>query len=74
MSNLSFLLFISNGEVFVVLLAVLVLFGSKKIPELAKSFGKGLTEIKKATNDIKREINDADVTKDIREIKKDLTG
>ena len=44
------------GEIFVILLIVLILFGSKKIPELARGIGKGIREVKDATNDIKREI------------------
>ncbi|HYX08016.1 MAG TPA: twin-arginine translocase TatA/TatE family subunit [Bacteroidales bacterium] len=64
------LLFISGPEIFVVFIVVLLLFGSKKIPEVAKGLGKGLSEFKKATDDIKKEINDSsgDVMKDIREI------
>ena len=46
-----------GGEIFVVLLLILMLFGSKKIPELARGLGKGMREIKDATNDIKREIS-----------------
>lgn len=63
-------LFISGPEIFVVFIVVLLLFGSKKIPEVAKGLGKGLSEFKKATDDIKKEINDSsgDVMKDIREI------
>ena len=66
----SHLLFISGPEIFVVFIVVLLLFGSKKIPEVAKGLGKGLSEFKKATDDIKKEINDSsgDVMKDIREI------
>ncbi|NQY66362.1 MAG: twin-arginine translocase TatA/TatE family subunit [Flavobacteriales bacterium] len=45
-----------GGEIFVILLIVLILFGSKKIPELARGIGKGIREVKDATNDIKREI------------------
>ena len=64
------LLFISGPEIFVVFIVVLLLFGSKKIPEVARGLGKGLSEFKKATDDIKKEINDSsgDVMKDIREI------
>lgn len=70
----SVLLFISGSEVFVIVLAILLLFGSKKIPELARGLGKGIKEFKKATEDIKKEINDntSDLTKDIRDIKEDL--
>jgi sec-independent protein translocase protein TatA len=64
------LLFISGPEIFVVFIVVLLLFGSKKIPEVARGLGKGLSEFKKATDDIKKEIHDSsgDVMKDIREV------
>ena len=55
MSHPIFLFGVSAGEVLVILLVVLLLFGSKKIPELARSFGKGMSEFKKATEDIKQE-------------------
>ncbi len=68
------LLFISGSEVFIIVLAILLLFGSKKIPELARGLGKGIKEFKKATEDIKREIRDntSDLTQDIRDIRNDL--
>ena len=65
-------LFISGAEIFIVILVVVLLFGAKRIPEIARGLGKGMKEFKKATDDIKREINDVDVSKDIREIKKDI--
>ena len=53
----SILLFgISGGEIFVVLLVVLLFFGSKKIPELARGLGKGMREFKNAANEIQRDI------------------
>ena len=69
------LLFISGSEVFIILVVVLVLFGAKKIPELAKGLGKGMREFKKATEDIKREINESsnDIKKDINEMKDNIT-
>lgn len=69
------LLFISGQEIFVVLIFVLLLFGSKKIPEVARGLGKGMREFKKATDDIKREINNQsqEFVKDIKEIKKDIS-
>ena len=45
-----------GGEIFVILIIILMLFGSKKIPELARGIGKGIREVKDATNDIQREI------------------
>ncbi len=43
----------------VILLFVVIFFGSKKIPELAKGLGKGLRELKDASNEIKKEIRDS---------------
>ncbi len=67
-------LFISGSEIFVVALVVVLLFGANKIPELAKGLGKGLKEFKKATEEIKKEISDANVSEDIKDIKKDVSG
>lgn len=49
-------LFISGPEIFVILLIVVMVFGSDKLPEIARGLGKGMRQIKDATNDIKREI------------------
>lgn len=56
------------------MIVVLLLFGAKKIPEVARGLGKGLNEFKKATDDIKKEINNntGDIGKDIKEIQDDL--
>lgn len=68
------LLFFSGQEILVVVLAVLLLFGSKEIPRMAKMFGQGMKEFRRATDDIKREIQDSssDVVSDFKEISKDL--
>ena len=68
------LLFISGGELVVVALVFLLLFGSKKIPEMARGLGKGLREFKKAADDIKREISESapDVEKGISDLEKDM--
>ena len=52
------LLFISGAELVMVMLLALLFFGSKAIPDIARTLGKGLREFKKATNEIKREINE----------------
>ena len=44
-------------EIVVILLVVLLLFGAKKLPEFARGLGKGIKEFKKASSDIKDEIN-----------------
>lgn len=63
-------LFIGAPEVFIILLIVVMVFGADKIPDIARGMGKGIRQIKDATNDIKKEINDSakgiDVTKDIK--------
>ncbi len=43
-------------ELFIGLVVVLLLFGAKRIPEIAGSFGKGIKEFKKNMNDVQREI------------------
>lgn len=68
-------LFISGAEIFVILVIVLMLFGADKIPTLARGLGKGMRQLKDATNEIKREINstaekqgiDTDIAKDIKD-------
>lgn len=46
-------------EVVLILAVVLILFGAKKIPELAKGLGSGIKEFKKATKDVTDEINNS---------------
>ena len=53
------LLFIGGPEIIIVLLFIVMFFGSKKIPELAKGLGKAMREVKDASNDIKKEIRDS---------------
>lgn len=71
---MSALLFISGQEIFIIVLAVLVLFGSKQIPNLARGLGKGLNEFRKATEDIKQEIKKSSggISDDIDDLKNTL--
>lgn len=48
---------IGGGEFFFIIIVVLMLFGSDKIPEIARGLGKGMQQLKDATNDIKSEIH-----------------
>ena len=70
------LLFFSlgGGEIFIILLVILLLFGSKRIPEIARGLGKGIRQFKDATNDIQQDLNDSikDVKQDIEKTKKEL--
>ena len=45
-------------ELIVIVLVVLIFFGAKKIPELAKGLGKGIREFKDATKEIKNDIQE----------------
>jgi sec-independent protein translocase protein TatA len=72
-------LFISGPEIMVIMLIVVMVFGADKIPEIARGLGKGIRQVKDATNDIKREIKDSssslkvdtDIAKDIN---KEISG
>lgn len=67
------ILFIGGPEIFVIILLVVMLFGADKIPEIARGLGKGMRQVKDATNDIKREINESAKTKGIEtDIVKDI--
>ncbi|GJQ31726.1 MAG: hypothetical protein HBSAPP04_05650 [Ignavibacteriaceae bacterium] len=50
-------------EIFLIVLVVLLLFGAKKIPELAQGVGKGMREFKRAIKDVEQDIK-IDETKD----------
>ena len=53
-------------------MVLLLIFGPKKLPELARSFGKSIKEFKKATKEAQEDFDD--VKKDVEEIKKDITS
>ena len=58
-------LFIGGPEIIVILLFIVIFFGSKKIPELAKGLGKVIREVRDASNEIRQEIREsADINKD----------
>jgi len=57
------------GEILLIVLVVLILFGSKKIPELAQGIGKGMREFKKALNDVQEDIKITDKSESDKEKK-----
>ena len=64
-------LFISGAEIFFILFVVVMVLGADNIPGIARGLGKGMRQLKDATDDIKREIQksadvDTDFTKNIR--------
>ena len=50
---------IGGSEILLVLLVVLILFGSKRIPEFARAMGKTTREVRKALNQIRDEVDSA---------------
>ncbi len=46
-----------SGEIFLIVLVIFLVFGPDRIPEMARKFGKFINEIKRASEDIKTEIN-----------------
>ena len=66
------LLFIGNlgaGEIIVIALIVLLLFGGKKIPELMKRLGKGVRSFKEGMNNIENDIENSGTEKSNNENK-----
>ncbi len=57
--QIPFFLNIGTGELIVIVLFVLLFFGSKSIPDLARTLGRGMREIKNASDAVKREIADS---------------
>lgn len=47
---------LGTGEIIIIALVILVLFGAKKIPDLAQGLGKGIKEFKKAVKDVEDDV------------------
>ncbi len=58
-SMYAFLGGLGGQEVLLILLVILIFFGAKKIPELARGLGKGIREFKDATKEIKNDIEES---------------
>ncbi len=48
----------SGASIALIVIAILLLFGGKKIPELMRGLGKGISEFKKGKNELDKEIDD----------------
>jgi sec-independent protein translocase protein TatA len=59
--------FLGGGELFVIVLAVMLLFGGKGMPNLMRNLGKGIRQFKDATNGIQQDLHD-----NVNTIKQDL--
>lgn len=59
LATLLFLGSLGGTEIFLILFVILLFFGAKKLPELARGLGKGIKEFKDATKDVKDNIEKA---------------
>lgn len=64
--SVTFLFFnISGGEIFIIVLFILIFFGADKIPEIARTMGRTIRQVKDATSDIQRDIQSS--VKDVKD-------
>lgn len=57
---------IGTPELIMIFFIILLLFGSKRLPELARGIGKGIQEFRKAMEDVKDEINLNDIDRQLK--------
>ena len=81
---MTYFLFISGAEIVFIMFIVVMVFGADKIPGIAKGLGKGMRQLRDATDDIKREIQKSaekqgidtsitdDLKKELDEVKKGM--
>ena len=69
MKSLLFLQNLGAGEIIIIALVVLLLFGGKKIPELMRGIGKGVRSFKEGINDVEKEITSLE--DDVKNVGKD---
>jgi sec-independent protein translocase protein TatA len=65
---------IGMPEIILIFLVVLLLFGAKRLPELARGLGKGIREFKKAASDIQDELDMSEVERDLKKNVNDLNN
>jgi len=70
---------VGMGELLVILIVVLLLFGSKKIPEIAQGLGKGIREFKKSIKEVEDQITTpnnvvSDLKKSVKDIGEHITS
>jgi sec-independent protein translocase protein TatA len=58
MSSLAFIGRVGSGELLLIFFVFIVLFGARRIPELARALGKGIREFKNATRELAEELDD----------------
>ena len=76
--NLFLFLNLGGSEIILILFVILLLFGGKGIPGIAKTLGKGIRDFKDATNGLQREIQEStggitsQINEHVQEVKKEL--
>jgi len=63
---------IGMPELIVILIVALIIIGPKKLPDLARSLGKGLAEFRRATDDVKESLNIDGIKNEANDIKDSL--
>ena len=59
MNTLGFIQNIGGGSLVLIILVIILLFGAKRIPELARGLGRGIREFKDATKEIQDDLDDS---------------
>jgi len=57
---------IGTPELLVIMLVILLLFGSKRLPELARGIGKGIRQFRRAMDDVKEEMDISDIDRELK--------
>jgi len=63
---------LGGGEIFVILIIALLVFGSDKLPEIARGLGKTVREFKKVTSQLQNDLEKTDIGKDIKDISTEI--
>ncbi|HEX8575544.1 MAG TPA: twin-arginine translocase TatA/TatE family subunit [Flavobacterium sp.] len=64
---------IGGSELIFIILIAVMLFGADKIPEIARTLGKGMAQLKNATDDIKNEIHKSAIENDVKALTRGVT-
>lgn len=71
---------VGGGEILLIMLVALMFFGSKNVPQIARGLGKGMREIRNASNSIKSEIvreaervkEESGITRELKEVESEI--
>ncbi|WP_449247028.1 Sec-independent protein translocase protein TatB [Desulfarculus baarsii] len=63
---------IGMPELLLILVVALVVVGPRKLPDIAKNLGKGLSEFRRATDEFKSQLNENEVVKDVQNMREDF--